>query len=211
MAEIKIEKKSTIWPWILVGLLILAALLYFFVFADDNSDDTIDDDDNTEQIIVEDTNDGNMDMDNMAVFANVTEIDEYKTYIADSRMGVDHVYTHGAITNLIDATRATANAANVDVEADLSEANTMADEIKKDPEDLTHANKIKNAAQIISRALGKIQSQKFPQLQSDYKNVENAISKITPDTQTLNQKDAVNGFFSSASNLLTNMKNNYGQ
>lgn len=209
MAEIKIEKKKTIWPWILVGLLILAALIYFFVFADNDSDDVSEiSDENTEQVVVEDNDNG---MENMSGLADVTEISEYETYIEDSRMGVDHVYTHGAITNLIAATRATANAANVDVEADLTEANAMADEIKKDPEDLTHANKIKDAAQIISRALGKIQTQKFPQLQSEFNNVENSISKINPDTQTLNQKDAVNGFFSSASNLLTNMKNNYGQ
>ena len=210
MAEIKIEKKNTIWPWILIGLLILAALLYFFVFADNVSDDESEmSDDNMEQIVVEEDNDANKD--DTAVFSDMNEISDYKTYIEDSKMGVDHEYTHGAITSLIAATRATANALSIDVDADLTEANTMADEIKKDPEDLTHANKIKDAAQIISRALGKIQNQKFPQLQSEYNNVENAISKIKPDLQTLNQKDAVNGFFSSASSLLTNMKKNYGQ
>lgn len=34
MAEIKIEKKNPIWPWILVGVIILALILYFFVFKD---------------------------------------------------------------------------------------------------------------------------------------------------------------------------------
>ncbi len=32
MAEIKIEKKKTIWPWVTLGAVIVALLLYFFVF-----------------------------------------------------------------------------------------------------------------------------------------------------------------------------------
>jgi uncharacterized integral membrane protein len=35
MAEIKIEKKKAVWPWIVVGL-IIAALLYFFILLSDN-------------------------------------------------------------------------------------------------------------------------------------------------------------------------------
>ena len=33
MAEIKIEKKKPVWPWIVVGL-IIAALLYFLLLSD---------------------------------------------------------------------------------------------------------------------------------------------------------------------------------
>lgn len=32
MAEIKIEKKTPIWPWIVVGILIVAVILYFAYF-----------------------------------------------------------------------------------------------------------------------------------------------------------------------------------
>ncbi|NGY37816.1 hypothetical protein FQU23_009855 [Flavobacterium sp. XN-5] len=32
MAEIKIEKKKSVWPWIVVGL-IIAALLYFLLLS----------------------------------------------------------------------------------------------------------------------------------------------------------------------------------
>ena len=35
MAEIKIEKKKPVWPWIAAGL-IIAALLYFFILFRDN-------------------------------------------------------------------------------------------------------------------------------------------------------------------------------
>lgn len=33
MAEIKIEKKKAIWPWI-IGIIILALLIYFLAFND---------------------------------------------------------------------------------------------------------------------------------------------------------------------------------
>jgi len=44
MAEIKIEKKKPVWPWILLGLIILA-VIFFVVFANEddneiNTDDT---------------------------------------------------------------------------------------------------------------------------------------------------------------------------
>lgn len=35
MAEIKIEKKAPIWPWIL-GILIIAGLVYYFVVRNDD-------------------------------------------------------------------------------------------------------------------------------------------------------------------------------
>lgn len=48
MAEIKIEKKSPRWPWILLGAIIVGVLIY--VFASGNDDDNMRDDhmDNTE-------------------------------------------------------------------------------------------------------------------------------------------------------------------
>lgn len=35
MAEIKIEKKKSVWPWI-IGIIILALLIYFLAFNDRN-------------------------------------------------------------------------------------------------------------------------------------------------------------------------------
>lgn len=34
MAEIRIKKKSPVWPWILLGLIVLAALAYYFMTSD---------------------------------------------------------------------------------------------------------------------------------------------------------------------------------
>lgn len=38
MAEIKIEKKKAVWPWI-IGIIILALLIYFLAFNDDKEGD----------------------------------------------------------------------------------------------------------------------------------------------------------------------------
>jgi hypothetical protein len=40
MAEIKIEKKKPVWPWILL-VLILAAVIYFFVFRDKEAEQDV--------------------------------------------------------------------------------------------------------------------------------------------------------------------------
>jgi hypothetical protein len=46
MAEIKIEKKKTTWPWVLLGLVVIALLAYFLLFQDKNSNvDPINDND----------------------------------------------------------------------------------------------------------------------------------------------------------------------
>jgi hypothetical protein len=39
MAEIKIEKKSPVWPWILLIVIVVGVLIY--VFATDRDDDTM--------------------------------------------------------------------------------------------------------------------------------------------------------------------------
>ena len=42
MAEIKIEQKKQIWPWLLIVLIIAALLVYFLVFRDDNNKSEVD-------------------------------------------------------------------------------------------------------------------------------------------------------------------------
>ena len=172
MAEIKIKKKAPFWPWI-VGALLVAALIYFLVFADDANDD-VDDviTTTTEQPM---QNDG---MENSSNLSDSNEINEYVAFVSDSNMNVDHEYSSAALTKLIAATRATANEVGVDINADLSAATTLSDEITNDPKSLTHSNKIKDAAGKIAQALKTIQTEKFSQLDSQFSDVETAVSNI---------------------------------
>lgn len=156
MAEIKIREKKPIWPWILIGALILAAILYFAVFADDDGVDDMDDV-NTEQVMDEDAdemnaNNPNNDSDQYANSSGSSDqaIAKYSDYIGDSsRMGIDHEYSHGALTHLIDAVQAKANDMGVDIISDMQQAKQSADAVTADPYELHHADNIKKSGMII--------------------------------------------------------------
>ena len=205
MAEIKVEKKKSIWPWILLIAGLLAALYYFVIREDDAV--LVDDMDDTEYVEeVEAAQEATVAA--MLSETAITEINEYKTYISnEEKMGIDHVYSNAALERLIDATRAVTNALDVDINADLDQAQAYATSITKDPYEVDHANKIKDAGQIIAAALKKVQNQKFFDLSKSCTQLQNTVMAIDPQVKTLNQKDAVKSFFDQAGNILTNMIN----
>jgi len=216
MAEIKVEKKSSpIWPWILGILVLVALLLYFFVFANDDTDDDINDDTTTEQVIEEKNYDNDLDeasdekVNAKMIEEEATDVVAYNRFISDPNMGLDHEFASGALTKLIAATRATAEAVNVNIEADLAEAKVHADKITNDPSSLKHANIIKDAGKSITKALRTIQMEKFPEMEGELKNIQDAISGIDVNKPTLDQKNTIKSFFDNAGNLLTNINNNY--
>ncbi len=195
MAEIKIEKKQNIWPWIALLAGILALLYYLFIY--DKGDKVIVD---KEVTVIENTNE----MSDNAV----DKVAEYNAFISDgANMDVDHEYSSSALMKLIDATEEVANTLDVDIKADLDMARKNASDITEDPAKLNHADKIKSAGTAIVQALKRVQSEKFPALDSNVKNVQMELDKINPSVATLDQKDAVKGFFNQAGELLTNMKN----
>ena len=198
MAEIKIEKKKTIWPWIIIGILLLLAVFYF------TSKETavLDENEPVEEVYEEPIDDMENE-ENVTAFA--TALTSYSNYIDNAEMGIDHEYSNGALLYLINAVEAKADQLNVDINADLEEARKNAAIITEDPEALNHANLIRDAGMIISRALTTIQTSEYPNLTTEASDVEMAVSKIKKDEQTLNQKDDVNGFFKSAESLLEKM------
>lgn len=206
MAEIKIEKKKPIWPWIILALVILA-LLYFLVFADDDNGEI--DDVETEQV-----EEGAVWQDEEETTTWETETDTatgegvqaYLTYISDNnRMGVDHEYTNNAIIQLMNAVQAKANELNVDINADIQAVRQDAQAIQRDPTATTHANKIKDAGTKLANVIEKLQKEKFPNLSSDAQEVKTAAQNINASTQTLEQKDQIKKFFDEAGDVLRKM------
>ncbi len=212
MAEIKIREKKPIWPWILIGALILAAILYFAVYADDDDMDDV----NTEEVMdMEDDQDemsGSDQYNNSDQSANTSgssdhAIANYTEYIGDSsKMGIDHEYSHGALTYLIEAVQAKANELGVDTNSDMQQARQSANAVTKDPYELHHADNIKKSAMIIVNALSNIQKQKFPELGEDVSKVKSAAEAISKEEHTLNQKGDITKFYNSAKSLLLKMK-----
>lgn len=205
MADIDIEKKKPVWPWILLGLLILGAILAFFLWFDVDDDDTIDDVDDVESVSAADPVDDSV---NNPGLTNDTQgaIGDYTAFLnEDMDMGIGHEYTHAGLTQLIAAVREVADDLDVDVDADLAEAKENADYIMKDPMDVDHANKIRNAVQVISSALVTIQQERFPKLAEESDSLRDYAQNVMPDAETLNQKEDVKTFFQHAEDLLTKM------
>ncbi|CAN5258722.1 hypothetical protein BH23BAC2_BH23BAC2_18380 [soil metagenome] len=210
MAEIKIEKKQPVWPWILVGLLILGVILYFLL-SDNNDDmDTMDDDDmeqvDTTYQTTQANDTGNWPADSEVGTSNSESVNNYYAHIGDkSRMGIDHVYTNQALKHLINAIDYKSREHNVDINTDLAEVKRHAMEITDDPMETDHANHIKTAAAKITDALDKIQKERFPNLSGDVNDVRTAVQEIDPSVLTLEQKDKINSFYQEAADVLKKM------
>ncbi|MGB5941934.1 MAG: hypothetical protein WBG71_03570 [Leeuwenhoekiella sp.] len=202
MADINIEKKKTIWPWILIGVLILLAVLYFALLADD--DDVETDDITTEEVMVEEEME---EMDNTTTAMQTGAIATYSEFVGmTGDMGIDHEYSNQALLYLIEAVNEKATAQNVNIEADLGVARANANTITKDPMSVEHADLLKESFEIINRAISKIQMQSFPNLESQVTSLEEEVASIDPADQTLNQKAAVNTYFKEAADVLNKMQ-----
>lgn len=212
MAEIKVEKKKPVWPWILLGLIILGIILYF-LFANGDTDDVDDMDRNQ---VTDTTNQTNQTTDrdtatwnnnqNETNTANSQSVSRYISHVGDTqRMGIEHEYTNNALTHLVNAVEYKAREQNVNIDTDLQEIKNEAQNITRNPQATDHANSIKNAGSKIADALQKIQQEKFPDLSQDVEDVRTAAQEIETSTLTLDQKDQINGFFNEAADVLRKM------
>jgi hypothetical protein len=199
MAEIKIEKKTPKWPWIIAILAILAVAIYFLAFNDDGDEVEDRQADTTEQR--DDTRPERIE--NQAVAG-------YVTFIANDpdRMGLDHEFTNEALMKLTNATEAMSSEINYDISKDLEEVRKLSKKIKEDPYETTHANSIREAADILAAALQRMQQNAFPDMGSMADEVKTAASEIKPDVLTLEQKGEVKGFFRASADLLEKMNMN---
>ena len=196
MTEIKIEKKATIWPWILLGLFILAVVLYFLFFRNNGNDNAAAANaDTTTQTALIEAHENN---DTVASYIMFVKADTTK-------MSLDHSYASTALMKLVAATRAMAGEANFDIKADLDKAEDDANQITKNPAATNHADLIKDAATHIGTALQNLQHAKYPSLNTESDALTSAASGIDPAVLTLDQKQNVQSFFDKAANLLQQM------
>lgn len=190
MAEIRIEKKKPVWPWILLVLGLLAAAWFFF-FRNDKKE-TMETADNRALIDVHENN---------------STVAAYVTFISSdtNKMSLGHSFTSEALTKLTDAIDAMATEAGYDVKVDIAKAKQYADGITKDPMSTNHADKIRSAADVLSTSLQNMQQAKYPGLSAEAADVKSAAAAISPETLTLDQRDAVKSFFRKAADLLNKM------
>ncbi len=196
MAEIKIEKKRTIWPWIVLGIIVIALLVYFLAIPVDRGEEEV-----TETTVI--VNKGNL----MDETENNSTVAAYVAYVEDSlgQMDMTHEYTHDAIVKLTNAIEAMAGEIGFDVGTNLDEALRDANMITRDEHSTKHANHIRDAADILARTLLNMQKEFYPGLSNQAQAVMDAADKIKPGELTLEQKDAIKSFFWRAADLLKKM------
>jgi hypothetical protein len=199
MAEIKIEQKKTIWPWIIAGLVVAALLIYFLVFRDNSK--------NTEAVTEADHITNTNEPGPSGVRENNGAVAAYVIFVGNNKenLGMQHEYTNEALLKLIEATNAQANEVGYEVRADIDKAREYAEMITKDPHATTHADNIRKAADILTNVLQNIQKAEFPGLANEVKELKSASESIKPEVLTLDQKDAVKNYFAKASDLLQKM------
>jgi hypothetical protein len=96
MAEIKIEQKKQVWPWLLAGLILAALVIYFLMFRDNDNVNTTEV--VTEESYVSDTNDTNL----LGVKENNSTVAAFVSFVENdtNRMSLDHAYTNEALLKL---------------------------------------------------------------------------------------------------------------
>ena len=154
MAEIKIEKKARIWPWVLIALFVAAFLIYYFAFRNSGSNEPI----------AQTTGD--------TATLHPSEIDDYVQFIGtNDSMGLDHNFTNEALLKLTNAVQAKAEHIQLDVSTELDQVREHARSITQDRFESSHANSIRKAADLLTASLKKIQENKYSTLSKEMMEV----------------------------------------
>jgi hypothetical protein len=200
MAEIKIEQKKQIWPWMIVGLVIVAILVYFIVFRDNNANTT---EAVTEENYISGTNETNL----LGVKENNSTVAAFVNFVENetNRNNLDHAYIKEAFLKLTAATNAMAGEIGYDIQADLEKVKESTILINNEPFDTSSAKNIRNATDNSTTALQNMQLAKYAWLTDEVDELKSASAAINPVELTVEQKDAVMNYLAKASDLLDKM------
>lgn len=230
MAEIKIEKKKPIWPWILVGLIILGIAIYFI--ADSGSGEREQSAYDTERNdgITGDRNDGvtgdrdnrassviGEERDNTRVLGNDqsgnatgnSAVAAYVNFVRDDIKGNDlkdnPEKVRQAFMHLTEACEAKAQQVGYK-SSQLNIAREHADQMVSGTSDVNNSENIRATADILSAELANIQQSKFPDLDKEASKLREASSEISPDEPISDQNQEVKSFLTEAADLLEDME-----
>lgn len=217
MAEIKIEKKKPIWPWILLIVILVIAAILFFMNRDDIQDDATDVDDMEEIDDIDDT-DALDDTETSDAFVDTTStysrqeaeraMMDYRSSFTDStKLGSDLTYTQNTMLQLVKAVEIKANQFNVDASQTINElkmnldpTTTPANGTQQMSSDMmtTKAGKVVDVIE-------KVQQKQFPGLADDVTQLRMKVNEMTSNTNIDQQRSNLQAFFNDAADLLNNM------
>jgi len=211
MAEIKIEKKSPIWPWILLAIALIAVVVYFVYGKEDTS--VYDDDMNNEAIDTISNNDSyNDEYQSTAPYIDSTRaVVEFENSIIDStRIGVDSSYTKTAITNLAKVVAMKADELNVKPSIALDNLKFLSDQSSETidteiPKEADVYNDFQKVSKDIVTVLESIQTENYPSLKKEVLELKQTSSKIDTNIATKEQQTTIQNFFSKAKEVVNSM------
>jgi len=208
MAEIKIRKKSPIWPWILLVLIILAALWYFFIYLDtadiDDADDV--DDVNTEQIDDESYN--SEDNTNSDAYS---ETDSTYNTSGSNQLSSQPVTTTIADANksmidLIDAVRTKSLQTKVTISNDLKAQREKLVKTTSSTSESSWMNTMKSSGDQIIAAMQTLQKEKYPQLTNEVTSAQNSLQMVDASKTFEDQKARIDTFIRDVVTTLNKMQ-----
>jgi len=211
MAEIKIEKKTPVWPWI-IGALVVLVILALVLFSNDDDDYQ---NDTSAETIEELSNDSIVD-DRYAYDANTDYTDSQQTWmtyqesIKDStRIGSDSTYTNNALKNLASVVVLAAQQNDIAPSDATQELKEFSDydyqthNSTKMSENRAEENDFKSISNNISLVLESIQAKKYPELQNDVIELKHMVNNMPSTNIALeNSKSAVKKFFDKANSIV---------
>jgi|GEM_PF-352190 len=224
MAEIKIEKRKPIWPWIVAGLLILGIAIYFL--ADDGNRGSRDQQSayGTER----NDNDGRADSrigkserdqtdrnnnngtvglsqrngDKMSDPAVQTYVSFVREDLKNEDFKENNAKVRQAFIHLTDATQSKAQQLGAQSDR-INIAREHADQLSGTT---ANAENIRATAEILADELARIQQSNYPDLDKEVKNLREASADIKPEERPSEQGQEIKSFLTEAADLLENME-----
>lgn len=209
MAEIRVEKKKSIWPWIL-GLLLLALILWA-VFEAMDRDEPVVAGEPVETVPAEPDRGGFAD--EAAVPAEVEQFaSTCVTDVAPEAMGREHEYTVQCIEHLaasISAVIERPERVSLDLQQRVQEFEETAQRLEEsDPESQEHAGMTREVFVSAADLLNSVQEELYigqSEIDQQVSQLEQTAAAVKADTPMLEQREDVQAFFQQAADALRNM------
>ena len=214
MAEIKIEKKKPIWPWILLILLILGVIAYF-VYAnndDDYQDDNVDDVRNEQVMdtIGRPMTEGGVQNPDGSYGSAYDNYQAFEGSITDStRIAVDSSYTKKAFANLAKLVVKKADENNIEDSpalTDLREFSVLIIGIAKTSTNMDNFKNFKTACDKVAKVLGDIQEKNYPNLKQQTSELKQMADDISASVPMAEQQQKMTAFLHKTRDILQAMR-----
>ncbi len=198
MAELHVVRKSnSIYPWLLIGLVVLALLLWWLLGRNGG-----------EPRLGAAMNDSTLVRDSSAGMSSSAVRDFTRFTEADPPVSASHNVTADGLRKLaaaIEAVAPSGTVAGMDVGLRADEIRQRADSLQRDPSSLTHARQTREAFLLAATVLQQVQEARYPDMTDETRQVMDAAKGLKADADLLDQTPQVRQFFITAATALRGM------